>query len=116
MSLTVHTQQRGEVAVVSVAGELDLATAPRLQEHITDLLDRGRSRLVFDLTRVSFCDSTGLATFIHAKNCCDEAGGSVRLAAPQRDVLRILEVCGLSEVLRTYPTVEQAVNPTGASS
>lgn len=115
MSLTVHIQQHGEVAVVSVVGELDLVTAPRLQEHITDLLDRGRSRLVFDLTQVSFCDSTGLATFIRAKNSCDEAGGCVRLAAPQRDVLRILEVCGLVEVLRTYPTVEQAVNPTAAS-
>lgn len=116
MSLTVHTQQRGEFAVISVGGELDLATAPRLQEHITDLLDRGRSRLVFDLTQVSFCDSTGLATLIHAKNSCDEAGGFVRLAAPPREVLRILEVCGLVEVLRTYPTVEQAVNPTAASS
>ncbi len=116
MSLTVHIPQRGDVAVVSVVGELDLVTAPRLQEHITDLLDRGRSRLVFDLTLVSFCDSTGLATSIHAKSNCDEAGGCVRLAAPQRDVLRILEVCGLSEVLRTYPTVEQAVNPTASPS
>jgi anti-sigma B factor antagonist len=109
MSLTVRTQERGEMHVVSVAGELDMATAPQLQDQITDLLDRGRNRLVFDLTEVSFCDSTGLSVFVRAKNSCDEAGGSVRLAAPQRGVLRILEVSGLVEVLQTYPTVEEAV-------
>jgi anti-sigma B factor antagonist len=109
MSLTVQTEQRGEVVVVSVAGELDMATAPQLQDHITDLLDKGRSHIVFDLANVSFCDSTGLSVFVRAKNGSDEAGGAVRLAAPQRGVLRILEVSGLVEVLQTYPTVDEAV-------
>src|SRR3954464_13467251 len=109
MSLTVQTEQRADVVVVSVAGELDMATAPRLQDQITDLLEKGRTRLVFDLAEVSFCDSTGLSVFVRAKNSTDEAGGVVRLAAPQRGVLRILEVSGLVEVLRTYSTVDEAV-------
>src|ERR1044071_10347862 len=109
MSLTVDTEQRGDVVVVSVGGELDMATAPQLQDQITDLLDRGLARLVFDLTDVSFCDSTGLSVFVRAKNSTDDAGGAVRLAAPQRGVRRILEVSGLVEVLRTYPTVDEAV-------
>ena len=109
MSLTVGTEQRGDIVVVSVGGELDMATAPQLQDQITDLLDRGLSRLVFDLTELSFCDSTGLSVFVRAKNSTDEAGGVVRLAAPQRGVRRILEVSGLVEVLHTYPTVDEAV-------
>ena len=109
MSLTVDTEQRGDIVVVSVGGELDMATAPQLQDQITDLLDGGRSRLVFDLTEVSFCDSTGLSVFVRAKNSTDDAGGVVRLAAPQRGVRRILEVSGLVEVLHTYPTVDEAV-------
>jgi anti-anti-sigma factor len=109
MSLTVQTQERGDMVVVSVAGELDMASAPQLQDQIMELLDQGRSRLVFDLADASFCDSTGLSVFVRAKNACDEAGGEVRLAAPQRGVRRILEVSGLVEVLRTYPTVDAAV-------
>lgn len=109
MSLTVNTEQRGDVVVVAVGGELDMATAPQLQEQITDLLDKGRNRLVFDLSELSFCDSTGLSVFVRAKNSCDEAGGEVRIAAPQRGVMRILEVSGLVEVLHTYPTVSEAV-------
>jgi anti-sigma B factor antagonist len=103
MSLTVQTEQRDDMVVVSVAGELDMATAPQLQDQISDLLEKGRTRLVFDLAEVSFCDSTGLSVFVRAKN------STVRLAAPQRGVLRILEVSGLVEVLHTYPTVDEAV-------
>jgi anti-sigma B factor antagonist len=110
MSLTVQTEQRGDKVVVSVAGELDMATAPQLQDQISDLLEKGRNRLVFDLAEVSFCDSTGLSVFVRAKNSTDDLGGVVRLAAPQRGVLRILEVSGLVEVLQTYSTVDEAVS------
>lgn len=109
MSLTVQSQQRDGVVVIAVAGELDMATAPQLQAHIAELLGQRHARLVFDLAEVSFCDSTGLSVFVRAKNDCAEAGGEIRLAAPQRGVLRILEVSGLVEVLPTYPGVAEAV-------
>lgn len=108
MSLTVRAEQRGEFVVVAVAGELDMATAPQLQQHVTELVDAGQTRLVFDLSEVSFCDSTGLSVFVRARNRCESAGGQVKLAAPQRAVLRILEVSGLVEVLHTFPTVDEA--------
>lgn len=111
MSLTVHTEQHDDVVVVSVAGELDMATAPQLQDEITDLLDRGCKQIVFDLDNLSFCDSTGLSVFIRTKNSCDEANGRVRLAAPQRAVLRVLQVSGLTEVLKIYPTTADALAP-----
>ena len=71
MSLTVQTEQRGDVVVVSIAGELDMATAPQLLDQITDLIDRGRCSIVFDLANLSFCDSTGLSVFVRAKNGCE---------------------------------------------
>ncbi|GGK21764.1 anti-sigma factor antagonist [Pilimelia terevasa] len=109
MSLTVQSEVRDDAAVIAVAGELDMATAPKLQDHVTQLVDAGRTRLVFDLGDTSFCDSTGLSVFVRAKNACDAAGGEIRLAAPQRGVQRILEVSGLAEVLPTYPTVDEAL-------
>src|SRR5258705_10152959 len=109
MPLAVKTERRGRVVGVWVGGAPDTAPAPQLQDQISDLLERGRPRLVFDLAEVSFCDSTGLSVFVRAKNSTDDAGGTVRLAAPQRGVLRILEVSGLVEVLHTYPSVDEAV-------
>jgi anti-sigma B factor antagonist len=116
MSLAVSTEQHGEVAVVTVAGELDMATAPQLQQEVNRLVDDGQSHLVFDLAGVSFCDSTGLSVFVRARNRCEAAGGEVSLAAPQRAVQRILEVSGLVEVLHTYPTVEEATKSGGAAT
>ncbi len=113
MSLTVSTEQRGDVAVVTVAGELDMATAPALQEEVTRLAAAGQTRLVFDLAEVSFCDSTGLSVFVRARNRSEAAGGEVRLAAPQRAVQRILEVSGLVEVLPTYSTLADAIKGDG---
>ena len=109
MSLMVRAEQQSGVSVIVVAGELDMATAPQLQACITELLASGQGRLVFDLSSLSFCDSTGLSIFVRAKNNCDDLGGVVRLAAPQRGVRRILEVSGLVEVLPTFPTVAAAV-------
>lgn len=116
MSLTVQSDQHDGVVVIAVAGELDMATAPQLQAHISEMLEQGRNRLVFDLSEVSFCDSTGLSVFVRAKNSCDGAGGAVALAAPQRGVLRILEVSGLVEVLPTYATVEEATAADATAS
>lgn len=109
MSLTVQTARRGDLAVVSVAGELDMATAPQLEEEIAALLARGESRLVLDLAEVSFCDSTGLSVFVRTRNRCQDAGGRLRIAAAPRAVRRVLEVSGLIDVLEVCPTVDAAV-------
>ncbi len=114
MSLTVSTEQQGDVAVVTVAGELDMATAPTLQDEVTRLVEAGQVRLVFDLADVSFCDSTGLSVFVRARNRTGAAGGDVRLAAPQRSVQRILEVSGLVDVLPTFPTLAGAIAADGS--
>jgi anti-sigma B factor antagonist len=116
MSLTVQSEQRDGVVVIAVSGELDMATAPQLQAHITEQLEGGHNRLVFDLSEVSFCDSTGLSVFVRAENSVDETGGAVRLAAPQRGVRRILEVSGLVEVLPTYGSVDDAIAADATTS
>ena len=109
MSLTVSTELHDAVAVITVAGELDMATAPTLLNEVGRLVDAGQTCLIFDLAGVSFCDSTGLSIFVRARNRFAATGGQVRLAAPQRAVRRLLEVSGLLGVLDTYPSVAAAL-------
>ena len=56
------------------AGELDISTAPDLQDALAELTDAPR-RVVVDLSDLEFCDSTGLSVFVRAKNSTDDAGG-----------------------------------------
>lgn len=109
MSLTMGTRRYTDITVISVGGELDLETAPELQQQISALMDQGVRRFVIDLSDVTFCDSTGLSVFVRTKNTSDETGGDIRLASPQPGVRRILQISGLYDALGTYPTVDEAL-------
>jgi anti-anti-sigma factor len=66
-------------AWVRAAGELDLATAPRLQAKLDDLLDGGYHELDVDLDEVSFCDVAGLNVLLRARAAAVAAGGRLGL-------------------------------------
>ena len=86
----------GEVAVV-LAGEIDVAMAPRLESCLADLRERGERTVIVDLAGVTFIDSTGLHVLVSANNRLRQDGGSVVLRSPQERVGRLLDMTGLRE-------------------
>jgi anti-anti-sigma factor len=88
----------GEV-VVSVAGELDPHTAPRVKEAIDTALEEGTTRLVVDLSRVTFIDSSGLRVIIGGHQRSESAGGAFVLRNPSEATARLLEITGLDQHL-----------------
>ncbi|SRR6266536_169248 len=108
MDLAITTDDDGDVAVVVLSGELDIASSDILREHLVSLVDGGRTRVVVDLQRLAFCDSTGLSTFVKASHGCVEQGGYLRLAAPNNHVARVLSIVGLLDLFPTYQTVDGA--------
>jgi anti-sigma B factor antagonist len=82
--------------IVQVCGELDIATAPDLREQLLAVLDRRTSsRLILDLSRLEFMDSSGVAVLVNTQRRARLLGRTVALVAPQRPVSRVLQVCGL---------------------
>ena len=61
MDLTLATREVDGRAIVSVGGEIDVYTAPKLRDCITELVGAGTYDIVIDLEAVEFLDSTGLA-------------------------------------------------------
>lgn len=94
-------------SVVSVRGEVDLNTSPRLHRAIERGAGRARP-VVLETSGISFMDSTALSTFLQADEDLRERGVSLRIAAPSQAVERILGVTGLKERFEVYPTVEAA--------
>lgn len=105
VELKISTASQGGHAVVSVYGEVDLYTAPRLQTELATLVRDGVSRLVVDLSGVEFCDSTGMNVLLSAMKRLRENGGSLELAAPRSAVRRILQVTGLDTVFSVHDAV-----------
>jgi anti-anti-sigma factor len=86
--------------VVVVAGEVDLSTAPRLRQAILDLLAEEPPQGVrVDLAEVPLLDSTGVFVLVDTYKRAKGRGVGLTVERPQQIVRRVLEICGLLEIL-----------------
>ena len=99
MELEVSCRFQGDHTVMSVAGEIDLYTAPRLHAGLASaLVDGNPVRIVVDMSGVEFCDSTGMNVLLAAQRRAREVGGDLELAGPRPAIRKILQVTGLESV------------------
>ena len=103
----------GGVHVVSVTGEVDLATGPELERVLLALPDEGVASVIVDLTGCSFMDSTGLHLLTRAQRRFDRSGGSLAVVSANRSVLRIFEMTRLDQLFAIYPSRAAALNGDG---
>ncbi|MEU4554518.1 anti-anti-sigma factor [Micromonospora violae] len=103
----------GGGARLRLAGELDLSTAGELTAAIDRLTAAGETRVLLDLTDLTFCDSTGMAVFVRGDNQAAADGGWLRITGATGRVERVLRVTGLADVLR-YQT--ESVDPAARSA
>lgn len=99
------------VAVLAVAGDLDMLTSPALAAALEEALDARPRTVVVDLSKVDFLGSAGLAVLVSAHERIESAR-VLRIVASARDIQRAFTMTGLGELLALYPTREAAL--TGA--
>lgn len=93
--LTVKVSRNHDEAVVALVGELDISTRHRVTDALTELERTAPSRLVIDLSRLSFLDSTGLALFVALDKHCRENGGpALKIRPGPPAVQRLFELVG----------------------
>ena len=91
MGLDVGVGRHDGTTVVTVAGEIDMATASELRQGLVGT----QGHVIVDLRAVSFLDSSGIAALVTARKQLLETGGDLRLRKPQGIVRKVLEVTGL---------------------
>lgn len=79
-------------ALVSLEGEIDLGSAPRVLEAVELCLAHGASGISIDLSAVTFCDCAGLNAFDRARAAAEAAGGTVHLLDPSPPVARLFSI------------------------
>jgi anti-sigma B factor antagonist len=95
--------------VVSVAGEIDVASAPSLAAKLEEVVDRGRVEIVLDLSEVTFLDSSGLAVLVKYLKRVLPAGGQIRLVVTNRAVRQAIEITHLDTVFAVYDDLDAAL-------
>lgn len=114
--LTTQVTDHEGYALVAIAGELDMATAPDLFDVLAEAIGSGDTDIVLDLSGLEFCDSAGLAVFVRARNQLDQSGHRLIVAAPTEAVARILDLSGVSQVVPTVTDTAAARAMVGGSS
>lgn len=99
-AFTYRVDREIDRVTVHLAGEVDLAAAPRVESAIDEAL-AGEDVIVvtIDLDGVTFLDSTGLRVLVAAHARCAGEGRSLTLINPSTSVSRILEITGLGQTL-----------------
>lgn len=97
-SQTLETDERGR-STIAVVGNVDVHNVDALTASTAELGAHGW----IDLSGCTFMDSSGVAWLLAAKKSADARNGSITLVAPSRSVVRLLEMCGLTDVFDIEP-------------
>jgi anti-sigma B factor antagonist len=90
--LAIRGRRAPGMLILELRGELDLASAPALQRHVAGALALGSGRVVIDVARPEFLDSTGLQVLLYAHRRLRENGQTLSLRRGPRAIQRLFEV------------------------
>jgi anti-sigma B factor antagonist len=81
--------------MLELEGQIDLYSAPTFKEQMLGAIDEGKRRIVVDLSKVEFMDSTGLSVLVGAWKRVRPDDGSVTIVSQRDDIRRLFELVGL---------------------
>ena len=95
----ITSEAIGSAVVLSLHGELDMATAVRLRQALGAALEGGPAAITLDLAQLTFVDSTGIGTIVGACHRGREVGCSFSLRHPTRSVMKALRLTGVDQLM-----------------
>ena len=114
MDLTLATNEVDGATIIAVGGEIDVYTAPKLRDKITELVAAGVYDIIVDMEAVEFLDSTGLGVLVGGLKKVRAHDGSLELICTQDRLLKIFRITGLAKVFVIHDSADGA--PRGSLS
>jgi len=109
LGLSLSTRAERGYVIAALGGDLDIAAAPMLRETLLVVLGHADSRLIMDLSAISYADATGLAVLVATGRRARLLGGILRLASPSPAADAALSITGLDRHFDIFPTVHAAI-------
>lgn len=104
---------KGNVDIIAVNGSIDALTSSELIKMLNDHIHNGHPNVIVDFGKVEFMSSAGLRAILTSVKEARAAGGDFRLAAPQPSIDKVLKMAGFHNIVKIYPTVEEALASFG---
>jgi anti-sigma B factor antagonist len=107
MEVAIRHAENG--VVISVEGDVDLYSSPKLREAILDSVKKKRSPLVMNLSGVTYIDSSGVATLVEGLQLSKEYGGKFRLVEMSERISEVFQLARLQQVFEICGTEAEAL-------
>jgi anti-sigma B factor antagonist len=105
----LDTRHENGHTIIEITGEIDVYTAPKLRDRISELVADGNFHLVVDMENVDFLDSTGLGVLVGGLKKVRAHDGSIQLICTQERLLKIFRITGLAKVFAIHGTQADAL-------
>ena len=102
-------EEKEPATVVRLEGEVDVYTAPKLKSRLIDLVDQGKFKIIVDLEKVDFMDSSGLGVLVGGLKRVRSHDGSIALICNQENILKIFRITGLVKVFPIFESQDSAL-------
>ena len=114
MNFDIKTEQLGnDTALISLAGEVDLYTAPEFKQQLLEVIGQGGKQVIVDFSNTTFIDSTTLGVLVGGVKRLRTNDGQLSLVCSDRNITKIFEITGLDKVFEIYATRDEAVSALG---
>jgi anti-sigma B factor antagonist len=117
MNFEIKTDELGDDAyVISLAGEVDLYTAPEFKQQLLDVISQGGKNVIVDFSNTTFIDSTTLGVLVGGVKRLRTNDGQLSLVCSDRNITKIFEITGLDRVFAIHATRDEAVSKLDGAS
>jgi anti-sigma B factor antagonist len=115
MNFDIKTENLGDDRyVISLAGEVDLYTAPEFKQQLLEVITQGGRNVIVDFSDTTFIDSTTLGVLVGGVKRLRSNDGQLSLVCSDRNITKIFEITGLDRVFTIFGTRDEAVNAVGS--
>jgi len=108
MELDIIAECDGSRCKLTINGEVDVYTAPKLKKQLVDCIQNGSVDILVDLNGVSFIDSSGLGVLVGALRRARENSGTIRLVCTRENIMKVFRITGLDKVFPIFDSIEEA--------
>ncbi|MEW6352496.1 MAG: STAS domain-containing protein [Thermodesulfobacteriota bacterium] len=106
----METQYRDAITIISTDERLDAVVAPRLKDAVKQSVDQARTKLVIDLGKTTFIDSSGCGALVASLRALVKNQGDMKIARPSPQAKALFELTRLHRVFEMFDDIEEAVN------
>ena len=116
MNFDISTEQlNDDTYVISLAGEVDLYTAPEFKQQLLQVISDGAKNVIVDFSDTTFIDSTTLGVLVGGVKRLRTNEGQLSLVCSDRNITKIFEITGLDRVFTIYESRDEALAGAGSS-